>query len=392
MKFIRWQSSQLVWLNNKFKKTSSEVFLAFIETSLYNEMHLGELMRTLKIVYDENERNRLRHAARAIVIKDNQILLSYETKTDTYMIPGGGVENDETYSMACIREVEEETGYIISNPTPALDIEEYFSHMIHINHYFIANVKSMGERRLTEGEKNNGLEPRWVDFNLAMDIFKSYEDFKTSFIEKYGLYYREYQALKEYVFFMKRTNPRLLIESYQPVSIQEAMDKEYMLKMLEAFGNFAFSRECLACHFSSSAWITNKSHDKVLLNWHNIYKNWGWLGGHNDLDKDFLGVALKEAMEESGLKNLKVLKEEPISLEILPVTYHMKKNSFVSSHVHMNLTYLFEADENDELKIKPDENSGLQWVLLDDAIKITNEEDMKPIYQKLNDKLKEMTK
>lgn len=353
-------------------------------------MHLGELMRTLKIVYDENERNRLRHAARAIVIKDNQILLSYETKTDTYMIPGGGVENDETYSMACIREVEEETGYIISNPTPALDIEEYFSHMIHINHYFIANVKSMGERRLTEGEKNNGLEPRWVDFNLAMDIFKSYEDFKTSFIEKYGLYYREYQALKEYVFFMKRTNPRLLIESYQPVSIQEAMDKEYMLKMLEAFGNFAFSRECLACHFSSSAWITNKSHDKVLLNWHNIYKNWGWLGGHNDLDRDFLGVALKEAMEESGLKNLKVLKEEPISLEILPVTYHMKKNSFVSSHVHMNLTYLFEADENDELKIKPDENSGLQWVLLDDAIKITNEEDMKPIYKKLNEALRKL--
>ena len=54
----------------------------------------------------------------------------------------------------------------------------------------------------------------------------------------------------------------------------------------------------------------------------------------------------------------------------------------------MNLTYLFEADESEELKIKPDENSGLKWVLIDDVDKIVNEEAMKPIYVKLNNVLK----
>ena len=179
-----------------------------------------------------------------------------------------------------------------------------------------------------------------------------------------------------------------LIEEYKPVNEQEKADKLYMLKMIDTYGDFLFSRECLACHFSASAWITNKKHDKVLMNYHNIYKNWGWLGGHNDKDQDFLHVALKEAHEESGLNNIKVLIDKPISLEILPVSYHIKNGKFVSSHVHLNLTYLLEADDNEELKIKPDENSGLKWVALDDAIKITNEEGMKPIYKKLNDVLK----
>ena len=349
-------------------------------------------MRTFKITYEDfkGNVNILRHASRGVIINDNQILLSYQKKYDFYMLPGGGVENDETYFDACIREVLEETGYQITNPIHYFDIEEYFNEMRHINHYFICKLKSKGNMCQTEKEKLAGLEPRWVNINDAMNIFSKYMDYKKTDVSKYGTYYREYEALKEYFSYTRRIDTRLLLEEYKPKSLQESSDKEYMLKMLDVYGDFAFSRDCLACHFSSSCWITNKSHDKVLMNWHNIYKNWGWLGGHNDKDKDFLGVALKEAMEESGLKNLKVLSEEPVSLEILPVTYHMKKDKFVSSHVHMNLTYLFEADENEELKIKPDENSGLKWVLLDDAINITNEEDMKPIYQKLNDALRKI--
>jgi 8-oxo-dGTP pyrophosphatase MutT (NUDIX family) len=177
---------------------------------------------------------------------------------------------------------------------------------------------------------------------------------------------------------------------YKPVNEQEKADLKYMLYMYEKEEDHLFYRESLATHFSASAWITNKDHTKVLLNFHNIYKNWGWLGGHNDGDKDFLNVALKEAKEESGLTNIQPISLDPISIEILPVTYHIKNGKFISSHTHMNLTFLFEADEKEELKIKPDENSGLKWVLLDEAVTITNEEPMKPIYKKLNDALKRL--
>ena len=43
-------------------------------------------------------------------------------------------------------------------------------------------------------------------------------------------------------------------------------------------------------------------------------------------------------------------------------------------------------------KIKADENSGVEWIDIDQATDVTNEEKMKPIYAKLNEKMKTMIK
>ena len=42
----------------------------------------------------------------------------------------------------------------------------------------------------------------------------------------------------------------------------------------------------------------------------------------------------------------------------------------------------------EKLRIKKDENSGVKWVEIDKATKLTNVEKMNPIYLKLNSKLK----
>ena len=99
-------------------------------------------------------------------------------------------------------------------------------------------------------------------------------------------------------------------------------------------------------------------------------------------------VALKEANEETSLKNLKVLSDGIFAIEILTVDSHIKRGKFVPSHLHLDCCFLLEADENEVLKIKEDENSGVEWVDIDKADVITNEEKMKPIYKKLNEKLK----
>lgn len=174
------------------------------------------------------------------------------------------------------------------------------------------------------------------------------------------------------------------IKNYNPVNEQEKSDKELILDFYDKYKEKSFSRDCLTAHFSASCWIVDETMTYVLLNYHNLYKNWGWLGGHADGDFDLLNVAIKEAKEESGLINIRPYSDDFISIEVLPVIPHIKHNKFVSSHLHMNVTYLFIASMDDELHIKPDENSGLKWVLLDDAVEITNEECMKPIYNKLN--------
>ena len=99
-------------------------------------------------------------------------------------------------------------------------------------------------------------------------------------------------------------------------------------------------------------------------------------------------LALKEANEETSLKNLKVLSDGFFGIQILTVDSHVKRGKFVPSHLHLDCCFLLEADENEVLKIKEDENSGVEWVDIDKADIITNEEKMKPIYRKLNEKLK----
>ena len=64
-----------------------------------------------------------RHACRGIVIKDGKILLSYESNEDKYIIPGGGVEEGETFAECCAREIKEETGMIVKPIEEYLEIE-----------------------------------------------------------------------------------------------------------------------------------------------------------------------------------------------------------------------------------------------------------------------------
>ncbi len=176
-----------------------------------------------------------------------------------------------------------------------------------------------------------------------------------------------------------------LLEKYEPYNEQEASDKKLMLEYINNFDD-VLTRKNEMCHFTASSWIVNKQRTKVLMIYHNIYKSWAWTGGHCDGDDNALYVALKEAKEESGLEDIKVLSDRPVSIEIVSVDGHIKRGKYVSTHVHLNISYLFEADENDELKIKEDENSGVKWIDLDDINKMVSEPKMIPIYNKLKEK------
>lgn len=173
------------------------------------------------------------------------------------------------------------------------------------------------------------------------------------------------------------------IQNYAPQCEQEAADRERMLEYLSQFPDL-LTRSNPLCHFTASAWVTNPARDKVIMVWHNIYKSWSWSGGHADGDADLLRVAQREAQEETGLQEIRPLKEEPISLEILCVPAHFKRGKFVSAHLHLNLTFLFCADDGQALAIKPDENSAVSWFSPEDALAHSTEPDMLPIYQKCN--------
>ena len=179
------------------------------------------------------------------------------------------------------------------------------------------------------------------------------------------------------------------ITNYVPINAQEETDKINILKMIEQYDDI-FERSNEIAHMTASAWVTNKKRDKILLAYHNIYKSYSWLGGHCDGDKDCLAVALREVSEESGIKNVKPISEEIFSLEVLSVDAHIKRGKYVPTHLHLNVTYLIEADDEEELIVKEDENSAVAWFDIDKAVEASNEVWFREnIYSKLNNKLRE---
>lgn len=180
------------------------------------------------------------------------------------------------------------------------------------------------------------------------------------------------------------------IKKYRPCNAQEQRDQALILDFLEKNGD-AFLRSNLLAHMTASSWIVNPERTKTLMVYHNLYDSWSWTGGHADGETDLLSVALREAREETGIAHVRPLSPEIFSLEVLTVDGHEKRGEYVSSHLHMNVTYLLEAEESDTLHICREENSGVAWFTLEEALKASSEPwFVERIYKKLNGKLAEL--
>lgn len=158
-------------------------------------------MKIIDIVGDNyfGKWNKTRTACRGIVIENSKILLSYENVTGQWMIPGGGLEEGESEAECCIREVAEETGTLVDASKCLLEINEYYEDCKLINKYFFCKVKGTTEPKLTERERNVGMEARWISVDEAKNIFSKHASYAATDEMRRGLYLREFTALSELV-------------------------------------------------------------------------------------------------------------------------------------------------------------------------------------------------
>lgn len=143
--------------------------------------------------------SKTRVGCRGIVIQDGKMLVSREEVTDYWLIPGGGLEKGETFAQCCIREVLEETGYLVEPLEEFLVMNEYYEEYKYISHYFVCRVAGTGQQHLTEFEKARGLVPKWVDVPFFLEIVSKHQEYAASNEEKRGAYLREYTAITEYL-------------------------------------------------------------------------------------------------------------------------------------------------------------------------------------------------
>ncbi len=176
-----------------------------------------------------------------------------------------------------------------------------------------------------------------------------------------------------------------IINSYQPINEQEEKDKDYMLWYLKCFGEKALYRECLSGHFTTSVFLFNKNHTKAFMCYHLIDQSWAWLGGHADGIADLKSVAIREIGEESSITNFKLINDEKVSaLTCIAIPGYVKNGEYVSSHIHLDVAFVGEADEDEKFEILPSENSGLKWINLNVLDKeVSDTWKMKRTYEKI---------
>lgn len=173
------------------------------------------------------------------------------------------------------------------------------------------------------------------------------------------------------------------IGRFQPGDEREAQEQRMILGMIDRLGDAILTRESEIAHMTASSIIVSPDRRRTLMAFHRIYNSWAWTGGHADGEDDFEAVARREAQEETGISGLRRLGGGIASIEILPVWAHMKRGRPVGSHLHLNVSYLFEADDSLPLSVREDENSAVGWLAVDRLDEYVSEPPMLPVYRRL---------
>lgn len=137
------------------------------------------------------EKAKLREAARVILFNsENKIALTYTEKHGNHKLPGGGIEDFETWKDAAYRESLEEAGCEIKlreNGVVGKILEDRpAGNFMQISYCVMADVvKQTSGTQLTESEIKDGYaeEAKWVTLQEALELFE--KDEPKTYLGKY---------------------------------------------------------------------------------------------------------------------------------------------------------------------------------------------------------------
>lgn len=148
-----------------------------------------------------------------------------------------------------------------------------------------------------------------------------------------------------------------LLHRYVPLYPEEEEDKAHIIRFLENEPE-AFERTLAKGHITASAWLLSRDGKQALLMLHRKLDKWLQLGGHCDGDSDVLSVAIKEAQEESGIREIVALSHDifDIGVHLIP-----DNNKGEKEHYHYDIRFLLQV-VSDEQVIQNAESKELRWI------------------------------
>lgn len=168
-----------------------------------------------------------------------------------------------------------------------------------------------------------------------------------------------------------------LLAAYQPIDISDQARKESMIAFIRRHPDCCFERSLAEGHLTGSAWILDTTGTKALLTHHRKLDRWIQPGGHADGDPNIKNVALREALEESGLKQIAFVSEQIFDIDIHEIPAH----AGVPSHLHYDVRFLFQSIGSDVFNISS-ESKSLKWVPLEAIGAFSKEESLERMRRK----------
>lgn len=147
---------------------------------------------------------------------------------------------------------------------------------------------------------------------------------------------------------MSRYDLLLLLERYQARYPHETSTIQRVRALIEGHAD-CLVRSCRPGHITGSAWVVSSDRRRVALVHHRKLERWLQPGGHADGEADIVGVAWREALEETGLQELRLLwgGDELVPLDIdvheIPARYDPQGNLIEEAHEHHDIRFLFIA-------------------------------------------------
>ena len=165
---------------------------------------------------------------------------------------------------------------------------------------------------------------------------------------------------------------RELLTGYRPRGETETRDHQRMLALAQATPD-PWQRSA-PLHLTASALIVEPDNGRVLLRWHQRLRGWLQVGGHADPGEDDpLGIALREAAEETGLADLAPWPDESLlHLAIVPVPAGRGE----PEHEHADLRFVLATKSPDHVQAEsPD--APLRWLTVDEAGQATSQANLR---------------
>lgn len=117
----------------------------------------------------------------------------------------------------------------------------------------------------------------------------------------------------------------------------------------------AFVRTRCDAHFTGSAFVVSRDGRRTLLLHHRKLDRWLQPGGHADGDADLAAVALREAEEETGLRDLRV-EATPFDLD----RHRIPERGDEPAHWHYDVRYVVRCGEAEDFVVNA-ESLALAW-------------------------------